>query len=864
MNSSFLKRLFIFFLIFSFGFSVFLSQRAKFVQAQTLPAKWSTTFELGLADGPGGAASLRKVTNLKFRYQYLSAGVNTGNGWATWNPNGDFAKFYIEDSVNNGFTPVFTYYMIFQSLPGNTQGESDGVRNNLNNVSTMAAYFNDLKLFFQKAGAFPNNQVVLHVEPDMWGYVQSVSNDNAASVPAKVGASGVADVSGLPDNVAGVAQAVKKLRDTYAPNVLLGYHISVWGTKVDIGLSDPTDAEVANLGTKAVNFYKSLNTNFDIAFAEFSDRDSVYHQTVNGKGAQAWWNKDDFRRMAIFLQKFSSQTQKRIVMWQIPLGNTKMRAMNNTNKHYQDNRAEWFLDDPNSRANIQEYINAGVVAFLFGGGSSDVTCACDAAKDGVTNPNAINFTNTNSYPVSNNIISSQAFAVGTAPVLNGTTLSTPYAADDDGGYFKWKAVEYYKKGTISLNASPITVVPTLTPIKTVTPTTVPITLNSKGVHWTLGRWYTEGSGYNMEGMYKDLDLMKAAGITWVKFTLHKGTGTGLYDKLVPALKERNMYWLANIANPNGKTAGTATQRAEYKTWLSMMVNRYKDTGVIKYYEVHNEPNLHYFWNIDENTTDTVAYSNSVKDYVEHLKDGFSAIKASDPNANVLIGGLSQWKDERFVDELIKNNAYQWFDIMAFHPYGKNPDATLAELTTVKSKMALQSQLASKPIWITEYGYTASQGEAGSMEAGSTEVTKAQYLTDSMNKLRAAGITAPMFWYNFNGDNLGTTTTGTGYELVNTNRTTFEAILSPAYAAYKNLWNATPTATPIACAKKNQGDADCNGSIDLSDFDKFRQEFIAYRKNELDITKALANFNNDNSVDLADFELFRQGFISSRK
>ena len=89
-----------------------------------------------------------------FRYQYLAGGVNTGSGWATWNSNGEFARYYIEDSLANGIVPVFTYYQMFQSLPGGGS-ESDAVYNNLNNVATMTAYYSDLKLFFQKAGAFP-------------------------------------------------------------------------------------------------------------------------------------------------------------------------------------------------------------------------------------------------------------------------------------------------------------------------------------------------------------------------------------------------------------------------------------------------------------------------------------------------------------------------------------------------------------------------------------------------------------------------------------------------------------------------------------------------------------------------------------
>ena len=53
--------------------------------------------------------------------------------------------------------PVFTYYMMLQSAPGGGS-ESAAVFTNLNNTATMTAYFNDLKLFFQKAGAFPGTE----------------------------------------------------------------------------------------------------------------------------------------------------------------------------------------------------------------------------------------------------------------------------------------------------------------------------------------------------------------------------------------------------------------------------------------------------------------------------------------------------------------------------------------------------------------------------------------------------------------------------------------------------------------------------------------------------------------------------------
>ena len=40
------------------------------------------------------------------------------------------------------------------------------------------------------------------------------------------------------------------------------------------------------------------------------------------------------------------------------------------------------------------------------------------------------------------------------PSPGGSTLTTPYAADDDGGFFRWKAWQYYHTGAIPLAAGP--------------------------------------------------------------------------------------------------------------------------------------------------------------------------------------------------------------------------------------------------------------------------------------------------------------------------------------------------------------------------------------------------------------------------
>ena len=87
------------------------------------------------------------------------------------------------------------------------------------------------------------------------------------------------------------------------------------------------------------------------------------------------------------------------------------------------------------------------MAFLFGGGAAGVTCVCDAQSDGVTNPS----------PINGNNLAAEAALPGSAPVqmMRGTTptLVTPYAADDDGGFFRWKAWTYYQAGPMTLSTT---------------------------------------------------------------------------------------------------------------------------------------------------------------------------------------------------------------------------------------------------------------------------------------------------------------------------------------------------------------------------------------------------------------------------
>ena len=383
---------------------------------------WPTKrLELGVINGEGEAAALAARGPFAFRYQYLSGGVNTPGAWQSWaRGNGTFVTDYVTDSRAHDQIPVFSYYELRQSAPGNaTADEASAVLSNLRDPVTMRAYYEDFKVALQRAA--DGRPVVMHVEPDLWGYMQQRHGDRAADTPAAVAATGMSDLAGLPDTAAGFAQALRRLRDNYAPRVLLAYSLSIWGTGKDIAISDEPDHAVDQLAARSAMFYRSLGTRFDVVFGELADRDAGYAQNRDGAGISRWWDELDFRRHVRYLRAFHQHVRLPLVMWQIPLGNTISRSVNNTPYHYQDNRVQWLLDPAGHYRHLRAYRDAGVVAMLFGSGQAEGTSAEDAARDGVTNPPPI-----------------------------GPNHQRARVSDDDGGVFAAPARAYYRHGRLRL------------------------------------------------------------------------------------------------------------------------------------------------------------------------------------------------------------------------------------------------------------------------------------------------------------------------------------------------------------------------------------------------------------------------------
>jgi hypothetical protein len=132
-------------------------------------------------------------------------------------------------------------------------------------------------------------------------------------------------------------------------------------------LNDPSLATTGRLARRSARFYRSLGARVDAIFTDPSDRDDGFKATIYGDGGAGRWTPRDYRRDLRWMRTLHRATKLPLVQWQIPLGNSRPP---NTWGRFRDTHVETLLG---SRKRLKAYRNAGVVAFLFGGGADGTT-----------------------------------------------------------------------------------------------------------------------------------------------------------------------------------------------------------------------------------------------------------------------------------------------------------------------------------------------------------------------------------------------------------------------------------------------------------------------------------------------------------
>ena len=231
------------------------------------------------------------------------------------------------------------------------------------------------------------------------------------------------ELSGMADNFRNFWQALAHLRDLYAPNVVLGQDLSIWGADYDltIALRNDPNYDWQGHADRTATYHNSFGPGYGLNFFSPLDRDAAYYQaqySLTGGGTIAT-QEPSFNTIAAWLGRIDAATNKRSLMWQVPNGNQQYRSENNTDGHYQDNRAEYFLNPSTGRPHMQLWANYGVIGLMFGAGAGGQSHYFDANGDGITNP---------------------------APIDgNNLTATLP---DDDGGYIRLSVTSYYLTGPV--------------------------------------------------------------------------------------------------------------------------------------------------------------------------------------------------------------------------------------------------------------------------------------------------------------------------------------------------------------------------------------------------------------------------------
>jgi hypothetical protein len=274
--------------------------------------------------------------------------------WGCWQdrsqPPGQYVKHHLQQNATVTWQgasrprlPVFTYYT-FLTGSGVVEGTNEVAA--MNNAAVLGRYFDDWRFLLQTIGS---ERVMLHIEPDFWGFVRSVNNDPHA-VPAQVKTANPADCASQEDSAAGMARCMIAMARKYAPQVAVGLHASPWNYLAS-GDGEATGRFLLALGA----------ADGDFVATDPSDRDAGWY---SAQGRDSWWNDQTFAAYLAWSKTLAETVGKPTVMWQVPLGNA---AQDNTINHWQDNRVDYLF------SRIDEVADAHVAALLFGAGHHEQT-----------------------------------------------------------------------------------------------------------------------------------------------------------------------------------------------------------------------------------------------------------------------------------------------------------------------------------------------------------------------------------------------------------------------------------------------------------------------------------------------------------
>jgi hypothetical protein len=208
---------------------------------------------------------------------------------------------------------------------------------------------------------------------------------------------------------------------------------------------------------------------------------------------------------------------------------------------------------------------------------------------------------------------------------------------------------------------------------------------------------------------------------------------------------------------SGQAGTTAPPRDpdDYGRFLGRLAKRL--AGRVSAYEIWNEEDAALWWSTGP---DPAAYA-------ALLKAAYPAVKAADPSAVVVFGGMTG-NDYEFLDDVYAHGAKGYFDAVAVHTdsvcnsispynalYNSGSDRRINRWAFLGYRTVHEAMLAhgdNGPIWMTELGWSTSKelcnagAGAGHAAGGVSEETQALYLRQAYHCLAANPYVQVGLWY----------------------------------------------------------------------------------------------------------------------
>ena len=299
-----------------------------------------------------------------------SCGAALASWWGCWGNSaaggpGQYVTDHITATRAHGAIPMLTYYRWY-SVAGKV--ENAAAVTALNNVAKTSAFFKDFQFFMHTVGQAGPQPVLVHLEPDLWGFVEQVNHDPTL-IPAKVSTAGIPSCAALPDTAAGYAKCLLAIGRAEAPNAILGFHASAWGDGVDVLANTNSQYDVAAHADRTATFLRALGAaEADMVVVEMSNHDAGQDNS--------YWDATDvtlpsFAQATTWAGRLGQQLGLPPLWWQVPYGN--MALSNATCGQYRDNRVAYVFDHPERFAAI------GSIGVAFG---AALACSTTDTTDG--------------------------------------------------------------------------------------------------------------------------------------------------------------------------------------------------------------------------------------------------------------------------------------------------------------------------------------------------------------------------------------------------------------------------------------------------------------------------------------------------